>query len=269
MKKVTVLLLLMTLLCTAFAGCSNNVSNATPETTTIETTAAPTTEPVATFTVHVHAQESWGNVSLWAWSATEGDLFDQWPGENMTAAGEGWYTYDVPEWIDHVTISGLGGGVKTEGITIESREVWIAVKEDGSTQVEYEAFEIPVDGYYAFAPGYWTTFNDGRGGSYNGRVLDETMVNCYQMTVKMDITMKSGARCEYWQLIGLIGEDSYSDEVLAELYLPNGTGVLDETIYFSTPVSFDALVIKPKIPGSYSWTTNSLNFQDFWFESAE
>ena len=267
MKRITAMLLVIALLCTAMTGCGGGAAES--ESTTVaatEPTTVPTTEPEKTFTVHVHGPEGWGNITLWAWSAVEGDLFDAWPGAAMTAAEDGWFTYDVPEWVDHLIIGGLGGSEKSEEIVIEPKEVWIDVKKDGTVRFEYEVFELAVEGYYEFAPGYWTLFKDGRGGSFNGLVLEETMENCYQMTVKMDITMKSGARCEYWQLIGLIGEDSYSDEILAELYLPNGTGVMDETIYFSTPVSFDALVIQPKLSGGYSWHVNSLSFQDFWFE---
>ena len=257
MKRITAVLLAIAMLCTLLAGCG--ATAAAP----VETTAEPTTEPVKTFTLHAYVPESWGNASLWAWSDTEGDLFKEWPGENMTPAEEGWFAYEVPEWINHVIISGLGGSLKTEDLTIEAREVWIAVKEDGAARIEYEAFEIPQDGYYETLEGYFTSFNDGRGGTFRGLVLNEPMKDCYQLTVNLEITMKNGARCKEWQLLGLSGETSLTDEVLAELYLPDGTGELTQTIHFSTPVSFDALLIVPKVLGSYSWS-QTMSFTDVW-----
>lgn len=265
MKKITVILLALMLLCTALAGCGSSAPDAAPTVATTEATTVPTTEPVKTYTVHVHAPENWGNITLWAWSATEGDLFSAWPGEAMTSVGEGWYTYDVPEWVDHLIIGGLGGSLKSEEVVIEPKEVWIDVKDDSTVKFDYAEFELTVDGYLEFAPGYWTTFNDGQGGSFTGRVLENTMKDCYELTVEFDITMKSGARCKEWNLVGLIGEDNYSAEDLGILYLPDGTGKVSQTFEFSTPVTFDALVLEPKIPGGYSWTLNSLQFKDFWF----
>ena len=91
------------------------------------------------YAVHVKAPESWDSVHLWAWDVgKDKDAFKEWPGTLMTAEGEGWYSAEVPEWVDSVIVSGNGGSVQTEDIQYISREVWITVYEDLSNWRQYD-----------------------------------------------------------------------------------------------------------------------------------
>jgi hypothetical protein len=96
-------------------------------------------EYVATITVHAKAPEDWAGVSLWAWSAPDGtNVFANWPGEAMSETADGWYTYDVPAWVNSVIINANEGMVQTSDISIESKDVWITVEDPESAEVSYE-----------------------------------------------------------------------------------------------------------------------------------
>lgn len=90
-----------------------------------------------TFVVHVHVPDSWETAGLWAWSREKGDLFYSWPGAFMEYEGLGWYSYELPEWVDHVVINGQNGQVQTGDLVVIPYEVWIEIQEDGSAAAYY------------------------------------------------------------------------------------------------------------------------------------
>jgi hypothetical protein len=98
-------------------------------------------KPVAeeeTFTVHAQAPEDWLLVSLWAWSAPDGtNVFLNWPGEEM-AETDGWYTYDVPTWVNSIIINGNAGTVQTADISVEAKDLWVVVQDAENYQLYYE-----------------------------------------------------------------------------------------------------------------------------------
>lgn len=95
-------------------------------------------EYVKKFTVHAKVDESWSNPCIWAWLAPDGtNAFEAWPGEAMKANDSGWYSKEVPIWINSVIINANEAGVQTEDITIDPAEVWITVDKDGVADFSY------------------------------------------------------------------------------------------------------------------------------------
>lgn len=95
-------------------------------------------EDVETFTVHVQAPEDWLFASIWAWSAPDGtNFFVNWPGEEM-AEVDGWYTYDVPVWVNSVIINANAGTVQTTDISVEPKNLWIVVEDAENYGLYYE-----------------------------------------------------------------------------------------------------------------------------------
>lgn len=81
-------------------------------------------------------------------------------------------------------------------------------------------------------------------------VLNQKVTKCRQLTVNMDVEMKGGTNCSDWELWGRVN-GTFTN--IGSIYLPGGNGYTSQTVYFSSPVSFDALVVIPSIPGGYSW----------------
>lgn len=141
------------MLAAMLAGCG-----AAEKTESVPTQAAAVQQQVSadTFTVHASVPGDWTDIGIWAWSDTEGDLFEAWPGEAMTPDGNGWYTYALPEWVGYVIINGNDGFVQTADLPVEAEEVWITVQEDGACRISYtEVTEVPSYTVYARVPSGW------------------------------------------------------------------------------------------------------------------
>lgn len=80
--------------------------------------------------------------------------------------------------------------------------------------------------------------------------FSETIYNCTGLTVNMQVEMKAGTSCKDWQLWGRSGNSFVK---IAKINLPAGDGYTSQTVTFSSPVSFDALVVTPTVLGGYSW----------------
>ena len=100
---------------------------------------APQGQPAAedTYTVYAYVPDAWEDVRIWAWSDTQGDLFEAWPGEAMHHEGQGWYSYTVPKWVDKAIINGNGGSVQTADLEVEPQDLWIWIYDDGAASVSY------------------------------------------------------------------------------------------------------------------------------------
>lgn len=92
--------------------------------------------------------------------------------------------------------------------------------------------------------------------------LSQTVYNCTEMTINMNVEMNSGTNCKDWQIWGRCNGKF---EKIALLYLAAGDGFTSETITFNNPVTFDAIAVTPKIPGGYSWSMG-LSITDIWTE---
>lgn len=120
--------------------------------------------------VVVKVPEGWDAPNLWAWADDGTNAFAAWPGEEMEALTEGWYYTYVPGYVQNVIVNanqGTDAAVQTDGIVAEAgREVWIAVSQDTTVSVSYEAQmrgEIPayVEKFvvHAYVPLSWKTVN--------------------------------------------------------------------------------------------------------------
>ncbi|MBO7251298.1 MAG: hypothetical protein J6V25_01600 [Oscillospiraceae bacterium] len=104
--------------------------------------------------------------------------------------------------------------------------------------------------------GHWESvkIRDGNN-TYNVSALafNQTIYRCKSFTIDMEVAMKNGTNCKEWQLWGRSGNTFVK---IAVIKLPAGDGSTSQNISFSSPVTFDALAITPKVPGSYSWSMN-------------
>lgn len=126
------------------AGCGSEKETAAVQTQPPVILETP--QPVVqtdSFTVHAHVPQSWYDIGIWAWSDSEGDVFDAWPGAAMVSEGNGWYSYVLPDWVNYIIINGYDGTVQTADISITANEVWIVVNEDGSCTMSYTEITDP------------------------------------------------------------------------------------------------------------------------------
>ena len=98
---------------------------------------APDAEPI---TVHAQVPADWDAPCCWAWSAPDGtNAFSAWPGEAMTEGEDGWYSIEVPGWINSIIINANEGGVQTSDLSVEvGKDVWISVADAENATVSYE-----------------------------------------------------------------------------------------------------------------------------------
>lgn len=98
--------------------------------------------------VFVTVPEDWETPCLWAWSAPDGtNVFTSWPGEALAEGGEGWFTLQVPGWINSIIVNANDGGVQTTDISVETgKDVWIVISGPEEYEVSYEEIQIPETG---------------------------------------------------------------------------------------------------------------------------
>ena len=117
-------------------------------------------EYVETFKLHAKPDESWKNPCLWAWSAPDGkNVYENWPGEELSEAEDGWYTADVPTWVNSVIINGNEGSVQTEDISVDPAELWLTIDAEGKHELSYKdpaMADIPNITVHVMAPADWT-----------------------------------------------------------------------------------------------------------------
>lgn len=93
-------------------------------------------------------------------------------------------------------------------------------------------------------------------------VFNETLVRCEQMTIYMEVEMQNGTKCYDWN-VWVRRNGTF--EKYTKIHLDSGDGALEETVYFSTPTTIDAVVVTPTVAGGYSWKM-SLGIFDVWLD---
>lgn len=284
-NRILALILAALMLTAMLTGCGGKeepkAQTPSVSTQTQTQTQQPQPQPQvqATYTVNAYV-DGWSDVRIWAWSNTQGDLFTAWPGDKMYGDGSGWYSYDIPTWVDYVIINGNGGTVQTPDLAVSPQNLWILTLDDGSASITYkdpaifddpwagcemichdgsfiiDPYTEPVEddsGYIAELEGEWESVHL-KDGSFSMNVhalcFSETIYNCTGLTVNMQVEMKAGTSCKDWQLWGRSGNSFVK---IAKINLPAGDGYTSQTVTFSSPVSFDALVVTPTVLGGYSW----------------
>ena len=98
---------------------------------------APDAPPI---TVHAQVPADWASPCCWAWSAPDGtNAFAAWPGEAMTEGEDGWYSIEVPGWVNSIIINANEGGIQTTDLSVETgKDVWITVTDAENSAVAYE-----------------------------------------------------------------------------------------------------------------------------------
>lgn len=127
----------------------------------------------------------------------------------------------------------------------------------------YIETEPVLDGYVGDLNGQWESVHlqDGNNSlRVSALAFTQTIYNCTEMTVNMNVTMNAGTNCKDWQLWGRSGNSFVK---LAKIYLPAGDGYISQTITFDSPVTFNAIAVTPTIPGGYSWSMG-LSVTDVW-----
>ena len=109
---------------------------------------APQAEPI---TVYAQVPDDWAAPCCWAWSAPDGtNAFSAWPGEAMTQGEDGWYSIEVPGWVNSIIINANEGSIQTTDLSVEvGKDLWITVTDAENAAVSYEApaadAEAPTD----------------------------------------------------------------------------------------------------------------------------
>lgn len=218
------------------------------------------------YTVYVYAYSGWGTPCLWAWSDSEGDLYEEWPGKEMKIGSDGWYSLRVPVEYDNVIVSSQDGETQTEEEYTGGQDIWFTVEEDGyyvdSSKPAQSAEPAPAPAaepehegnYIAELKGSWEKVNLKDGNSnlnVSAQVYSQTVYNCIEMTIHMEVEMNAGTSCKDWQVWGRSGSSFVK---IGTIYLAAGNGYTYQTLTFSNPVTFDAIAITPTVPGGYSWS---------------
>ena len=95
-------------------------------------------------TVNVQAPDDWEFPSLWAWSAPDGtNVFANWPGQELTAGTDGWYSYEIPAWVNSIIVNGNLGTVQTTDISVEpGKDIWLVVTDADNYELFYEKPQV-------------------------------------------------------------------------------------------------------------------------------
>ncbi len=90
-------------------------------------------------TVYAKVPADWATPSCWAWSAPDGtNAFSAWPGEALSE-GDGWYSIQVPGWINSVIINANEGTVQTGDLSVEAgKDIWVLVSDAENAEFFYE-----------------------------------------------------------------------------------------------------------------------------------
>lgn len=290
MKRMTAFIAVLALLASMLAGCGGTKEEVAPAQKPGATTIKPGTASIAPavketvpaqepesvpeaqpqspapqtgtdyYTVYAQEDGTWGDLYLWAWSETLGDLYEAWPGEPMTREPDGSYSMQIPVEYDYVIVnSGPGEQIgQTEDLYTEGQDLWITYK-GSKYDVSYGGFTTvdaapASENYIAELVGQWEEvyLKDGSLSLYAvAQAYSQTVTNCTEMTVVMEVTMNAGTSCKEWQIWGRSGG---TFKKIGVIDLPAGDGYTTGTVTFSSPVTFDAVTITPKSYGSYSYS---------------
>lgn len=113
-------------------------------------------------------------------------------------------------------------------------------------------------GYIDSVDGDWesVTLHDGYSTlNTHAFVFSQKLKQCREMTISMNVSMKAGTNCKDWQLWGRVDGQF---QKIAKIDLPAGDGFVSQTVQFDTPITLDAVIVTPTIPGGYSWSMSLL-----------
>lgn len=138
------------------------------------------------------------------------------------------------------------------------------IEPEPETIVETQSTQPTIpDGYISFVDGGWEniTLKDGNSNiNTHAFVFSQELIQCSELTINLEVSMKAGTKCKEWQLWGRVDEKF---QKIAKISLPDGDGSTSQTVKFDNPISFDAIVVTPTVVGGYSWSLG-LSVTDVW-----
>lgn len=137
--------------------------------------------------------------------------------------------------------SGKDSSAKTETKTDSS---WVAPAQP----------EAEEPNYVEYLDGTWEDVHLKDGSSslnVSALRLSQTVYSCTSFTVNIDVTMNAGTSCKDWN-VWIRSGGSFTK--VGKVHLPEGNGFGYQTLYFDTPVTFDAVAVTPTAVGGYSWS---------------
>ena len=91
-----------------------------------------------TYTLYARVPSNWGVPNAWAWTDAGENVFSAWPGQAMTAVGDGeWYFVELPVSATNVIVNYNGDKNKTGDIKVNGTDVWLTVCADNSVVTDY------------------------------------------------------------------------------------------------------------------------------------
>lgn len=136
------------------------------------------------------------------------------------------------------------------------------VVKETTAETKYSEPSVPT-GYISSVDGDWesVTLQDGYSSlNVYAFAFSQELKQCREMTISMKVSMNAGTSCKDWQVWGRIGGKF---QKIAKMDLPAGDGFTSQTIQFDSPITLDAIVVTPTVPGGYSWSM-SLLVTDAW-----
>lgn len=173
---------------------------------------------------------------------------------------------DEPTLVYNATEAGASESTADQTQERVTTPVKSTTESESNTTVEKQSTQPTIpEGYISYVDGDWesTTLHDGNSTlNTHAFVFSQELVQCREMTITMEVSMKAGTKCKDWQMWGRVGGKF---KKLAKIDLPNGNGRTYQTVKFDTPISLDAIVVTPTVPGGYSWSLG-LAVSDVWVE---
>ncbi len=109
---------------------------------------------VETFKIHASVPENWRDVSVWAWDyKSSRDASEVWPGIPLEPEGNGWFTGELPCWVNSMILCGNRGSVQSVKVSFRSKEIWVIVTGDLRCDVSYSMPDLI--SVYAKVPVFW------------------------------------------------------------------------------------------------------------------
>lgn len=121
------------------------------------------------------------------------------------------------------------------------------------------------DNYIPVVSGRWESVHlkDGNQNlNVHAFVFDQTLTRCKELTLYVEVEMNAGTKCYDWDV--WVRRNGVFEKY-TQVYLSGGNGTLEETIYFSTPKTIDAIIVTPTAAGGYSWNI-SMGIFDVWLD---
>lgn len=94
---------------------------------------------------------------LWAWDGIGNAVFGSWPGEAMTALGDGWYYAYVPVGTTGVIVSNNGSPQTADGKISGDKDAWLTVNDDLTITAAYTKQNTAAIPSYEPEPTYTVT----------------------------------------------------------------------------------------------------------------